>query len=129
MRAKCTILSDKMIMKSRNTFLQEKENGKSEEACLEAAILTALKTQYSEKISEAKLKSNKKRRNEISEKNRQASLNNLAKARKTRWTKNTTKATVNEISSITKNNNILSTNLIREFLNQRLLSKFLSFRV
>lgn len=128
MRPKCLILSDKMIAESKKTFFHEKLKGKSEEACLESAIIIALKTQYGEKLSQAILKSNKKGRRNVSEKDRQARLINLAKAREARLVKLKTKVVADDVSDTSKNNDNLPTNLLRELLNQHLLSKFASFR-
>ena len=128
MRPKCLRLTDKMMAESKKAFFYNKELGKSEEECLYFSIYIALKTQYGEKISEAKLKASKKGRRKVSEKDRQARLINLAKAREARLVKLNTKVITDDVSDITKNNINLPTNLLRELLNQHLLSKFASFR-
>jgi hypothetical protein len=117
-----------MIAESKKTFLHEKLKGKSEEACLESAIIIALKTQYGEKISQAILKSNKKGRRNVSEKDRQARLINLAKARAARLEAKSKKVSVEEAPEIKKSNESIATSLLRDLLNQHLLLKFASFR-
>ena len=108
--------------------MYKKEEGKSEEECLYFAIFMALRTQWGEKINEAKIKANKKARRKVSEKDHQARLINLAKARAARLEAKSKKVSVEEAPEIKKSNESIATSLLRDLLNQPLLSKFTSFR-